>query len=72
LCILVHVEEVYLHCARSFLRSKLWDPAHYMPREQMPSLARMVTEQTRPNDPNLEQAIATAEESIAEAYRCLY
>jgi PPOX class probable FMN-dependent enzyme len=73
--ILVHVEEAFLHCARSFLRAKLWDPAEYMPRDQMPSLARMITDQTRPSErgtAEFEQVVAAAEETTAEAYRCLY
>jgi PPOX class probable FMN-dependent enzyme len=73
--ILVHVEEAFLHCARSFLRAQLWDPEHYMPREQMPSLARMITDQTRPADDDEAEHqtfISKAEQSIAEAYRCLY
>ena len=71
----VHVEEVFLHCARSFLRAKLWNPEHFMSRDQMPSLARMITEQTRPqerNTPEFEQLVSAAEETTAEGYRCLY
>ena len=26
LAIVVHTEQVYMHCARAFLRSKLWKP----------------------------------------------
>jgi uncharacterized protein len=73
--IVVHIEETFLHCARSFLRAQLWDPEHYMPRDQLPSLARMITDQTRPADEDEaehENFISTAERSIADAYRCLY
>jgi len=38
----VAVGEVYLHCARSFRRARLWDPAARVPRETLPTLARMV------------------------------
>jgi PPOX class probable FMN-dependent enzyme len=75
LAIRVHVQEAFLHCGRSSLRAQVWDPAHYLPRQELPSLARMVTEQTRPptlDGAALEQAVQAAERSIGESYRCLY
>jgi PPOX class probable FMN-dependent enzyme len=71
----VHVEEAFLHCARSFLRAKLWDPQHFMRRAELPSLARMIANQTRPTDrPDTahEEIVEAAERSVEEAYRCLY
>lgn len=38
----VAVREVYLHCAKSFRRARLWDPAARVPRETLPSLGKMV------------------------------
>lgn len=73
--ILVHVKECYLHCARSFLRAKLWDPSCHMPRSEMPTLSRMIEDQTRPLDRDAaghERAIADSDVRTAEAYRCLY
>jgi uncharacterized protein len=72
--IVVHIEETFLHCARSFLRAQLWDPEHFMARDEMPSLARMITDQTRPNEDPLEheRIISDAEQHTAESYRCLY
>jgi len=49
LAIRVTVREVYLHCARSFRRAKLWDPAARVPRERLPSLARMVMDMAAMN-----------------------
>ncbi|HEY7610757.1 MAG TPA: pyridoxamine 5'-phosphate oxidase family protein [Alphaproteobacteria bacterium] len=37
----VAVREVYLHCARSFRRARLWDPAARVPRDRLPTLAKM-------------------------------
>jgi PPOX class probable FMN-dependent enzyme len=71
----VHVEEAFLHCARSFLRAKLWDPSTFMHRTEMPSLARMIANQTRPADRTdraHEEIVEAAERNIEEAYRCLY
>jgi PPOX class probable FMN-dependent enzyme len=46
--ILVHVEEAFLPCARSFLRARLWDPARYLAEGEMPTLAQMIMDQIRP------------------------
>jgi uncharacterized protein len=70
LAIVVHVEETFLHCARSFLRAQLWSPEQYISRDQMPSLARMITDQTSPGENEL--AVSDAERRIAASYRCLY
>jgi len=46
LAIIIAVEEVFLHCAKAFRRSKLWQPEHQQDRSELPSLAKMVLEQT--------------------------
>ncbi len=71
LAIVVHVEETFLHCARSFLRAHLWDPGRFMPRAEMPSLARMIADQTSAAT-DRERVVSDAEQAIGEAYRCLY
>ncbi|MEM9574895.1 MAG: MSMEG_1061 family FMN-dependent PPOX-type flavoprotein, partial [Pseudomonadota bacterium] len=35
--IVVDVSEVFLHCAKAFRRSKLWDPTQFQDRNEMPS-----------------------------------
>ncbi len=51
--IAVHVAEVFLHCAKAFRRSSLWDPAARQDRSAMPSLVKMILDQTTgaPADP---------------------
>lgn len=44
--IVVHVGEVFLHCAKAFRRSRLWDPGQRQDRGAMPSLVRMILDQT--------------------------
>ncbi|WP_127145030.1 pyridoxamine 5'-phosphate oxidase family protein [Pelagibacterium montanilacus] len=53
LAIVVAIEEVFLHCAKAFRRSKLWDPATFQDRKSMPSLSKMILDQTSgaPEDP---------------------
>ena len=45
----VAVREVYLHCAKSFRRARLWDPAARVPRGTLPSLGKMVMDMTAMN-----------------------
>lgn len=46
LAIVVSVQEVFLHCAKAFRRSKLWDPGHFQDRDSMPSLMKTILDQT--------------------------
>jgi PPOX class probable FMN-dependent enzyme len=73
--ILVQVQECYLHCAKAFLRSKLWDPERYMPRSEMPSLAKMIQDQIRPagrSDAEHERIVEETARAHAESYCKLY
>lgn len=53
LAIVVRVREVFLHCAKAFRRSHLWDPDHLQKRGEMPSLVKIILDQTTgaPDDP---------------------
>ena len=46
LAIVVEVREVFMHCAKAFRRSRLWDPDHFQDRASMPSLSRIILDQT--------------------------
>ncbi|MFM0295756.1 hypothetical protein SAMN02787142_5052 [Burkholderia sp. WP9] len=35
--LLIDVDSVYFHCSKALVRSKLWDPAHYVERSRLPS-----------------------------------
>lgn len=47
LSIVIDVKEVYFHCPKAFIRSSLWDPESQMPREQFPTLGKILIEQIR-------------------------
>jgi PPOX class probable FMN-dependent enzyme len=65
--ILITVEEVFLHCAKALKRSKLWEPDYRQDRTQMPSIARMILEQTSTQVAEPEAAKIDAE--VEEDYR---
>jgi uncharacterized protein len=41
LVLVVEIEQIFLHCAKAFMRSDLWDPARWTPHA-VPSMAEMV------------------------------
>lgn len=46
LAIVVRVSEAFLHCAKAFRRSKLWNPEQFQDRREMPSLINIILDQT--------------------------
>ncbi|MGV0879126.1 pyridoxamine 5'-phosphate oxidase family protein [Martelella sp. FLE1502] len=66
--IAVHVEEVFLHCAKAFRRSKLWDPESRQDRSEMPSLVKIILDQidAAPEDP---EEMKKMDDALEEGYR---
>ena len=46
LVIRISVTAAYLHCAKAFLRSRLWSAAAQVERSQLPTIGQMISEQT--------------------------
>lgn len=46
IAIVVKVTEVFMHCAKAFRRSRLWDPDQIQDRAEMPSLMNILLDQT--------------------------
>lgn len=44
-CIVITVEEMFLHCAKALMRSKLWQETAKIDRSEMPSMGQMLKEQ---------------------------
>ena len=66
----VKVEEAFLHCAKAFKRSRLWDEKSRQDRKEMPSLGRMILEQTAaPAEPPTEETVKETDEFVEENYR---
>lgn len=66
--IVVTVQEVFLHCAKAFRRSGLWDPDQRQDRREMPSLVKMILDQTTgaPTDPSDQQQL---DDQLEQDYR---
>lgn len=50
--IVVEIDEAFAHCARSILRSKLWEPSSWPDPDTIPTLAAMMAEQQRLEPPD--------------------
>ena len=46
LVVRVAVEAAYLHCAKAFLRSQLWEPRAKVDRAELPTIGKMISDQT--------------------------
>lgn len=43
----VEIEECYIHCAKAFKRSKLWEPESWLEKGKLPAAARMLFEHAK-------------------------
>jgi predicted pyridoxine 5'-phosphate oxidase superfamily flavin-nucleotide-binding protein len=41
----ITVRQAYLHCAKALMRSRLWDPAAWIERTELPTMGQMVRDQ---------------------------
>lgn len=61
LAIVVTVTEAFLHCAKALKRARLWSDDYRLERDQLPTLGRMIIEQTNPAGLTVEDADARIE-----------
>ncbi|GEN52356.1 pyridoxamine 5'-phosphate oxidase family protein [Halobacillus faecis] len=63
--IAVEVEECFLHCAKAFKRSGLWDPGTWLEKEERPSAAKMLADHAKL--PDMDEEAVT--KRLNESYR---
>jgi len=49
-CIILNIEEVFLHCAKALMRSRLWDESAKLERSEFPTMGEMLKDQLGGND----------------------
>ena len=64
LAVVVEIEEAFLHCAKAFIRSRLWDPGTQIDRKELPTLARMIHDQLA-----LQQPVEELDAYVEDGYR---
>lgn len=62
LALVVHVDEVFSHCSKAFMRSSLWEPASWTP-DALPSRAKIARALERP-----EESIEALEDYYGPSY----
>lgn len=64
LAVVVTVREVFMHCAKAFRRSHLWDSTHHQDRKTMPSLIKIILDETTgaPGEDEMQKIDAGLEE----------
>jgi len=68
LAIIVEVREVFLHCAKALRRARIWDLDHRQDRSQMPSLIKMILDETTgaPSEDEMRKIDAGLEEDYKQ------
>lgn len=66
--VLISIDEVFLHCAKALKRSRLWQDDYMQDRSVMPSIARIILEQTCESDVD-EKTAHEADASVEDNYR---
>ena len=61
--LVVKIGAVYMHCAKAFMRSKLWSPQTWPPRAEFPTLGQILSDQLA-----LPQETAALDSGLADAY----
>jgi PPOX class probable FMN-dependent enzyme len=64
--IVVRAEEVYTHCPKAFVRSRLWDPDSWPDPATLPTSAEVTLAHQRNSELTLEQVEARERESLAK------
>ena len=54
LAVVVEIEDPFLHCAKAFLRSQLWEPQTWEPEARVPRRA-VIAREVEPNGMSVEQ-----------------
>lgn len=62
----VKVEECFIHCAKAFMRSGLWDSKTWLPADQLPSPAQMIVAHTRIPGITVDEVSAQLQESYTK------
>jgi uncharacterized protein len=59
----VRIRAVYMHCAKAFIRSRLWSPETWPDRTELPTLGQILRDQLA-----LSESGAELDNLLAEAY----
>jgi len=64
-CISVDVEECYIHCAKAFKRSELWEPKSWQDKASLPSASKIIFEHAKLPNTSIESIQKRLEEGYS-------
>ena len=62
--LVVETDEVYMHCAKAFMRSNLWKPETWPDRDEMPTFGEIIRDQVQ-----LADSAEAIDQRLAEGYQ---
>jgi uncharacterized protein len=65
----VEVEQAFIHCAKAFIRSRLWKSDSWPDTKDLPSLAKMLLDHAEANKKQVDMNEAALDETIADSYK---
>ena len=65
----VEVEQAFIHCAKAFIRSKLWKSESWQNTKDLPSLAKMLLDHVDANKKKVEVSEKELDATIEESYQ---
>ena len=49
-CIIINIEEIFMHCAKALMRSSFWDHSKYLPQTKFPTISKIINDQLNSED----------------------
>jgi PPOX class probable FMN-dependent enzyme len=69
LAIAVRVEEAFIHCAKAFIRSKLWEPEQWPTMDDLPSISKMLIDHVNATKHRTDMSERELDESLKDDYK---
>jgi len=49
-CIIINIEEIFMHCAKALMRSSFWDHSKYLSQTDFPIISKIINDQLNSED----------------------
>jgi len=49
-CIIINIEEIFMHCAKALMRSSFWDHSKYLSQTEFPTISKIINDQLNSED----------------------
>ena len=49
-CIIINIEEIFMHCSKALMRSSFWDHSKYLSQTDFPTISKIINDQLNSED----------------------